>query len=106
MGGLIGAIVGLACAAAAVTWTARLNRRAGSSKPIIEALGLGATRSASGVERAAAGDAARLAFPLFAVFAVFYVLVTIGGMQAGVLGGTAGAIYGFCAALSGRRLGR
>ena len=106
MGGLIGVIAGLACAAAAVAWTARLNRRAGSSKPIFEALGLGAARSASGVERAAAGDAARFAFPLFAIFAVLYVLVTIGGMEAGVLGGTAGAIYGCCAAFAGRRLGR
>ena len=106
MGGLIGAIVGLTCAAVAVTWTERSNRRAGSSKPVLEALGLGAARSASGVERAAAGDAARLAFPLFAVFAVSDVLVTIGGTEAGVLGGTAGAIYGCCAAISGRRLGR
>ena len=106
MGGLVGALVGLTCAAAAVIWTARRNKRAGSSKPLIEALGLGAARSSSGVERAAAGDAARLAFPLFAVFTVTYVLITAGGMEAGVLGGTAGAIYGSCAALAGRRLGR
>ena len=106
MGGLIGTIVGVTCAAVAVGWTARRNRRAGSPRPITEALGLGFARSSVGVERAATGDAARLAFPLFAVFAVGDALVTVGGMQAGVLAGTAGAIYGFCAALAGRRLGR
>jgi hypothetical protein len=106
MGGIIGTVVGLTCAVVAVAWTARRNKRAGSLKPITEALGLGSVRSAVGVERAAVGDAARLAFPLFIVFAVAYVFATVGGMQAGVLAGIAGAIYGSCAALAGRRLGR
>lgn len=106
MGGLIGMTVGLACAVIAVAWTARRNRLAGSSKPVAEAVGLGRSRSSLGVERVATGDAARLAFPLFVAFAVAYVLVAAGGMPAGVLGGAAGAIYGSCAALAGRRLGR
>ena len=106
MGGLIGAIVGLVCAVAAAALTVRRNKRAGSSRPVAEALGFGVSRSALGVERAATRDAARFAFPLFAVFAVTYVSVTTGGMEAGVLGGTAGAIYGCCAAFTGRRLGR
>ena len=106
MGGLIGTIVGLTCAALAVAWTARRNSRAGSVKPIAEAFGLGAARSSVGVERAATRDAARLAFPLFAVFTVAYVFATVGDTQAGVIAATAGALYGSCAALAGRRLGR
>ena len=106
MGGLMGTIVGVTCAVVAVASTTRRNKRDGSSKPIMEALGLDSARSSVGVERAATSAAARLAFPVFTVFAVAYVLVTVGDMQAGVLAGTAAAIYGSCAALAGRRLGR
>jgi hypothetical protein len=106
MGGLIGAIVGLVCATAAVAWTARRNRRAGAARPVVEALGLGDGRSALGVERAASRDAARLAFPVFALFAVVFALAFLGSRQAGVLAAAAGVIYGSCAALAGRRLGR
>lgn len=106
MGGLIGIIVGLACAVAAAAWTVRQNMRAGSSKPLAEALGFGVKRSRAGIERAVTRDAGRYAFPLFAVFAVTYVLVNTGSTEAGVIAGTAGAIYGSCAAFAGHRLRR
>ena len=106
MGGLIGVTIGLVFAVLAASWTVRSNRRAGSTHPVADALGFGVTRSTFGVERAATRDAARLAYPLFALFSVIYVFATGGGTAAGVLAGTAGAIYGCCTALAARRLGR
>ena len=106
IGGIIGATLGLVCAVAAITWNVRQNKRAGAARPVAEALGLGAARSSVGIERAIASQAARIAFPLYAAFAVTFTWVNAGSSAAGVLGGVAGATYGMCAAFTGRRLAR
>jgi hypothetical protein len=103
IGGIVGAAIGVACALAAISWNVRRNKRAGSTRPIAEAFGWGAARSAAGIERAARSQAARIAFPVYAVFAVAFAWVTTGSSAAGVLGGVAGAIYGMSAALTARR---
>ena len=103
IGGILGAAMGLACAVLAISWNVRQRKREGSSRPIAEALGFGATRSAAGLERAVRTQAARIAFPLYAVFAVTFVWATVGSYTAGVLGGVAGALYGTSIALTARR---
>ena len=103
VGGIVGLVVGLVCAVVAIGWTARQNRRAGSSRPLIAALGLGASRSSAGIERVVRAEAARLAFPLYAAFTVTFVWMTAGSSAAGVLAGIAGGLYGLCAAHAGRR---
>lgn len=104
IGGIVGVAIGVICALVAISSSVRRNKRQGSSRPVAEALGLGTMRSSAGIERAVRLQAARIAFPLYAVFAVTFAWITAGSRSAGVLGGVAGAVYGISSALSARRI--
>jgi hypothetical protein len=103
IGGIVGVAIGVACALVAISSSVRRNKKLGSSQPVAEALGLGTARSSAGIERAVKLQAARIAFPLYTVFAVTFTWISAGSRSAGVLAGVAGALYGISIALSARR---
>jgi len=101
-GGVIGALSGLGCAAIAIAWNLRMLRRQGEPQPLRAVLGT----APHGVERQIYAHGASVAFPVYALFVMLYLLFAGHATTAGILAGGAGLIYGTTSAWVGRRWAR
>lgn len=102
VGGLIGASLGVACAAIAIAWNVRAVRRLGEPQPLGAVLGV----ARHGIERRIYARGASIAFPVYALFVMLYLLSAGAPTTAGILASGAGIIYGSASAWVGRRWGR
>ena len=101
-GGVLAALVGLSSGAAALALNVWLRRRQNDPSPLRSALGV----NPDSVERAIYGQGSKLAFPVYAVIVMLYLLAKGDSTTAGVLAGCAGATYGLSSAWVATRIGR